>query len=194
MSEVQVPKLTRAEARVKAASMLQSLGTAGLDHENVLRLRNAIGTALTAITNAVPQKDGSFVQQSEEPAGGGTVTLTAEHFDMQKKQNEANLEAFKGLKEKAEEALQRERDIESEDQHNYMLDKQARQQEMHINEDKTDEAKEQRANLQEEKANAEKERADAEAAKAADMKYLEVLLSECETGSAAWDKRQEEAA
>merc|ERR1719161_3143565 len=188
MSEVQVPRLTRAEARVKAASMLQSLGTDSLDHDTVLNLRNAIGVALTAISNAVPEKDGSFVQ--EDP---GTVTISAAHFDMQKKQNEANLEAFKGLKEKAEQALQRERDQESEDQHNYMLDKQARQQEMHINEDKTDEAKEQRSNLQEEKANAENERAEAEATKAADMKYLQVLLAECEAGSKAWDQRQEEA-
>jgi len=191
MSEVQVPQLTRQEARVKAASMLQSLGTDSLNPDVVLHLRNAIGVALSAITNAVPDKDGAFVQQGEEPA---TQTISAEHYDMHKKNNEANLNAFKGLKEKAEKALQRERDQESEDQHNYMLDKQARQQEMHINEDKTDEAKEQRAALQEEKANAEKERADAEAAKAADMKYLEVLLTECEAGSKAWDQRQSEAA
>merc|ERR1719424_1636619 len=119
--------------------------------------------ALTAISNAVPDKDGSFVQTEDGP----NKQISSAHYDMAKKNNEANLEAFKGLKEKAEKALQRERDQESEDQHNYMLDKQARQQEMHVNEDKTDEAKEQRASLTEEKANAEKDRADTEATKAA---------------------------
>jgi len=192
MSEVQVPRLTRQEARAKAGVMLQALGTQDMDSDTVLHLRNAVGVALTAITNAVPMKDGTFVQESEEPAGE-TVTLSAANYDMAKKNNEANLQAFKGLKEKAEKALQRERDQESEDQHNYMLDKQARQQEIHLNEDKTDEAKEQRASLQEEKANAEKERAEAEATKAADMKYLAVLLAECEAGSKAWDQRQEGA-
>jgi len=191
MSEVHVPQMTREEARVKAASMLQALGTDDFDATTLLHLRDAIGLSLTAISNAVPDKDGAFVQQEAAPA---TATISNEHYDMHKKNNEANLAAFKGLKEKAEQALQRERDQESEDQHEYMLDKQARSQEIHLNEDKTEEAKEQRAALQEEKANAEKERADAEAAKAADMKYLEVLLAECETGSAAWDKRQEEAA
>jgi len=191
MAEVQMPQLTREEANRKAASMLQSLGTDGLSTETALHLGEAIGLALTAITNAIPEKDGSFVQSDEEPA---TQTISAAHYDMAKKNNEKNLQAFKGLKEKAEKALMREREIESEDQHNYMLDKQARQQEMHINEDKTDEAKEQRASLQEEKANAEKELAETKLTKEADMKYLSVLITECEAGSAAWDHRQEEAA
>jgi hypothetical protein len=186
MEEVHLPPLTRAEAREKAASMLQSLGTDDFDTDTILHLRDAIGLTLTAITNAVPDKDGAFVQSGEEPA---TQTISAANFDMHKKNNEKNLQAFKGLKEKAEKALQRERDNESEDQHNYMLDKQARQQEMHINEDKTDEAKEQRAGLQEETANAEKELAETKATKEADMKYLSVLLGECEAGSKAWDQR-----
>jgi len=88
--------------------MLQTLGTDGFDRDTIVHLGEAIGTALTAITNSVPEKDGSFVQSGEEPA---TQTITAAHYDMVKKNNEANLEAFKGLKEKAEQALQRERDI-----------------------------------------------------------------------------------
>merc|ERR1719420_254464 len=84
--------------------------------------------------------------------------------------------------------------MESENQHQYMMDKQARQQEMDICDDKTDKAKESRANFQEEKAEAEGELAEAEKTKAADMKYLEVLLTECESASAAWDERQKSAA
>merc|ERR1719161_1856269 len=197
MSQVQVQKLTPEEARTRATQYLQQLGTDEFDAQTIRNLRTTIGAALSAVVEAeYPGSSHAFVQQEAEAgedAAPATQTISAAHFDMQKKQNEANLEAFKGLKEKAEQALQRERDQESEDQHNYMLDKQARQQEMHINEDKTDEAKEQRSNLQEEKANAEKERAEAEATKAADMKYLQVLLAECEAGSKAWDQRQEEA-
>merc|ERR1719235_683798 len=66
MQKVHVPTMTREEARRKAASMLQSLGTDEFDTETIVRLGNTIGTALTAITNSVPNKDGSFVQ--EEPA------------------------------------------------------------------------------------------------------------------------------
>jgi len=79
MSEVQIPKLTREEARARAGAMLQSLGTDGFDQDTVLHLGNAIGIALTAVTDAVPEKDrdGAFVQ---EP-----VAISSAHFDMQKK-------------------------------------------------------------------------------------------------------------
>merc|ERR1719316_2262683 len=198
MSQVQVQKLTPEEARTRATQYLQQLGTDEFDAQTIRNLRTTIGAALSAVVEAeYPGSSHAFVQQEAEAgedAAPATQTISAAHYDMAKKNNEANLEAFKGLKEKAEQALQRERDQEAEDQHNYMLDKQARQQEMNINEDKTDEAKEQRPHLTEEKAAAEKERAEAEATKAADLKYLQVLLTECEAGSKAWDQRTEEAA
>merc|ERR1719335_924423 len=153
--------------------------------DTLKHLEETVTRALYALVqdpDALPRTSGAFVQQP--------VSITNEHFDMVKKNNEANLEAFKGLKEKAEQALQRERDQEAEDQHNYMLDKQARVQEMNVNEDKTEEAKGQRAQLTEEKAAAQKELNEAQATKDADMKYLKVLITECTAGSNAWDHRQ----
>merc|ERR1719420_2923205 len=111
--------------------------------DSLKALTRTVSSALLTLTQDPDAQghSGAFVQQP--------VQLSEENFDMIKKNNEANLAAFKGLKEKAEKALQKERDIESEDQHNYMLDKQARQQEMNVNDDKTEEAKSQRASLTE---------------------------------------------
>jgi len=197
MSQVQVQKLTPEEARTRATQYLQQLGTDEFDAQTIRNLRTTIGAALSAVVEAeYPGSSHAFVQQEAEAgedAAPATQTISAAHYDMAKKNNEANLEAFKGLKEKAEQALQRERDQEAEDQHNYMLDKQARVQEMNVNEDKTEEAKSQRAHLTEEKAAAQKELADVQTTKDADMKYLKVLLTECTAGSNAWDHRQQEA-
>jgi len=135
------------------------------------------------------KQEGAFVQA--DPAN---VEMSNEQLNSIQDTNAKNLETFKALTEKAEKALQSERDIESENQHQYMMDKQARTQEMHMCEDKTDKAKEDRANFQEEKAEAEGELAEAEKTKAADMKYLEVLLAECESASSAWDERKKSAA
>merc|ERR1719310_1317706 len=103
------------------------------------------------------KQEGVFMQEGGEAPAEGNVEISNEQLNSIQDTNAKNLETFKALTEKAEKALQSERDIESENQHQYMMDKQARTQEMHMCEDKTDKAKEDRANFAEEKAEAEGE-------------------------------------
>merc|ERR1719443_2159516 len=109
-------------------------------------------------------------------------------------QNEANLAAFEGLKGKAEEALQRQRDEETKAQSEHDIQVMTLKQAIALAENNVDDAKKERAGLAEEKAKAEEEKVDAEAAKAADEKSLEETTQECEATSAAWATRQKEAA
>merc|ERR1719443_1046219 len=109
-------------------------------------------------------------------------------------QNEANLAAFEGLKGKAEEALQRQRDEETKAQSEHDIQVMTLKQAIALAENNVDDAKKERAGLAEEKAKAEEEKVDAEAAKAADEKVLEETTQECEATSAAWATRQKEAA
>jgi len=174
-----------------ATEMMRRLDFRGVPVEALKRMERGLAQTLLYLeTDPMASKQqGMFIQ-----ADPGNVEMGAEQLNAIQDTNAKNLETFKALKEKAEKALQNERDIESENQHQYMLDKQARQQEMNICEDKTDKAKEDRANFQEEKAEAEGELAEAEKTKAADMKYLETLLAECESASKAWDERKQSAA
>merc|ERR1719443_1822955 len=109
-------------------------------------------------------------------------------------QNEANLAAFEGLKGKAEEALQRQRDEETKAQSEHDIQVMTLKQAIALAENNVDDAKKERAGLAEEKAKAEEEKVDAEAAQAADEKSLEATTQECEATSAAWATRQKEAA
>lgn len=172
-----------------AAALLQSLGTEGMSAEVVQRIETGLSKALNLLVHdpEAYKPVGVFVQEKAEAPE--TVTMKAGQVDQMQKTNAENMDAFEGLKKKAEKSLQQERDNESENKHEYMMDKQARVQEMNIIEDKTDKAKENRANFQEEMAEAEGEKKEAEETKAADMKYLQTLNTECETASAAWDER-----
>merc|ERR1719375_1527398 len=89
MAEVQVKKMTVEEARARATQFLQQLGTDDLDAQTIRNLRATIGAALSAVVQAqYPGSTGAFVQQEggEEPVA--TQTITNEHFDMVKKNNE----------------------------------------------------------------------------------------------------------
>merc|ERR550537_1623513 len=131
------------------------------------------------------EKSGAFVQ--EDPAGGDAMAS-------QVAQNEKNLAAFEGLKGKAEEALQKQRDEENKAASESAIQVMQLKQAIALAEDNVDDAKKERARLAEEKAKAEEEKADAEASKAADEKSLEETTQECEATSAAWATRQKEAA
>merc|ERR1719181_412311 len=130
------------------------------------------------------EQNSAFVQ--EEPGGDAMAAQVA--------QNEANLAAFEGLKGKAEEALQKQRDEETKAQSEHDIQVMSIKQAIALAENNVDDAKKERARLAEEKAKAEEEKADAEASKAADEKSLEETTQECEATSAAWATRQKEAA
>merc|ERR1719327_838280 len=108
-------------------------------------------------------------------------------------QNEKNLAAFEGLKGKAEEALQKQRDEETKKQSEHDVQVMTLKQTIALAENNVDDAKKERARLAEEKAKAEEEKADVEASKAADEKSLEETTQECDATSAAWATRQTEA-
>eukprot|EP00746_Dinoflagellata_sp_MGD_P158151 gnl/MRDRNA2_/MRDRNA2_86403_c0_seq5.p1 gnl/MRDRNA2_/MRDRNA2_86403_c0~~gnl/MRDRNA2_/MRDRNA2_86403_c0_seq5.p1 ORF type:complete len:741 (+),score=315.79 gnl/MRDRNA2_/MRDRNA2_86403_c0_seq5:99-2321(+) len=131
------------------------------------------------------EQNNAFVQ--EEPAAGDPMAA-------QIAQNEANLAAFEGLKGKAEEALQKQRDEENKAQSEHDIQVMQLKQAIALAEDNVDDAKKERSRLAEEKAKCEEEKADAEAAKAADEKSLEATTQECEATAAAWATRQKEAA
>lgn len=132
---------------------------------------------------ALLNKDGVLLQDGEEPAAA-----PAEGDN-----NANNLAAFEGLKGKAEEALQRQRDEEATKEHNFQLAIQSLKQAVDLAEGKVDDCKRDHARLSEEKAEAEGELAEVEAGKAADEKTLEGLKQQCDEGAQNWATRQKEA-
>merc|ERR1719159_1137505 len=104
-----------------------------------------------------------------------------------------NLAAFEGLKGKAEEALQRQRDEEVKKQNEHDLNIASLNQAVALAEDRLDDAKKDHSRISEDKSKAEGELADTEASKAADEKALESVTQECNDAAAAWDTRQKEA-
>merc|ERR1719335_366237 len=140
--------------------------------------------------------DGSSKQDAEDLQKTALVQEDQEPDAMaaQTAQNEKNLAAFEGLKGKAEEALQKQRDEETKAQSEHDVQVMTLKQSIALAENNVDDAKKERARLAEEKAKAEEEKADVEASKAADEKSLEETTKECEATSAAWATRQKEAA
>merc|ERR1719247_1553697 len=108
--------------------------------------------------------------------------------------NKKNLEMFEGLKGKAEESLQRTRDEEVKKQGEHDIQMMTLKQAIALAENDLDDAKKEHARISQEKAEAEEEKGDVEASRAADEKSLAETTAECDATSAAWAKRQEEAA
>merc|ERR1719421_877818 len=130
----------------------------------------------------------ALVQEQQDPAaaeGGGMAT--------QQQNNNENLAAFEGLKGKAEEALQKQRDEETKKQSEHDMNMMSLKQAIALAENNVDDAKKERSRLAQEKAQAEEELAKVEASKAADEKSLEETTHECDATSAAWATRQKEA-
>merc|ERR1719359_338302 len=88
-----------------------------------------------------------FIQQAEEPKN---VKVSAEAMAGQQENTENNINAFEGLKKKAEEALQRERDGEAEKIHNHEMTMLSLKEEQKLSQDKTDDCKRDKARLEEE--------------------------------------------
>merc|ERR1719333_1738624 len=106
---------------------------------------------------ALVNKDGSFLQNGEEPAeeAPATVEIGADQFGQMQQDSADNLAAFEGLKGKAEESLQRQRDEEVKKQQEHDMLIMSLKEAIHLAEDKVDDAKKDKARLSEEKAKAE---------------------------------------
>merc|ERR1719313_252427 len=103
------------------------------------------------------------------------------------------MDAFKGLKKKAEKALQDERDGEVNAQQAHSMNKQALTDQKMLLEHKEADAKKDKLQLTEEKEEALSELAEIAETQKADEEYLKKLVSECTASGHAWDVRQSEA-
>merc|ERR1719359_1803025 len=74
-----------------------------------------------------------FIQQAEEPKN---VKVSAEAMAGQQENTENNINAFEGLKKKAEEALQRERDSDAQKQHNHEMNMMSLKEAQKLSQDK----------------------------------------------------------
>merc|ERR1719379_1891215 len=132
-------------------------------------------------------------EPAEEATPAPTVEIGAEAFQGMQENTQSNLAAFEMLKGKAEESLQRMRDAEGQEKHNFDLRKQSLLDAIHLAEDKMDDAKRDHTRVSEEKAEAEGEKVKVEESKAAAEKLLASLTSECDKASADWAARQQGA-
>merc|ERR1712232_1360975 len=104
------------------------------------------------------------------------------------------LAAFEGLKGKAEEGLQRQRDEETKKQNEHNLNVMSLKQAVALAENKLDDAKKDHARISQEKHEAEGEMAVTQDSMAADEKALASVTNDCNAASATWTTRQSEAA
>jgi len=126
------------------------------------------------------EKNGAFIQQSEDPMAG------------QLAQNDDNLAAFESLKGKAEEALQKLRDEEAKKQSEHTVNMASLKGAIALAENNVDDAKKEKARISKEKADAENELGEAQASKAADEKTLAEIQHECMETSVAYETRVKE--
>lgn len=122
---------------------------------------------------------------------GRKLSMLQESFDPSEKSQ--SVEVVGGLVEKAEKALQAEREAETNQAQNHALAMQALKDETMLADDKISDNKKDKSKLTEEAAEAEADRAAATEAKAADEKFLARLKAECKGTSDAWANRQKEA-
>eukprot|EP00746_Dinoflagellata_sp_MGD_P000782 gnl/MRDRNA2_/MRDRNA2_101417_c0_seq1.p1 gnl/MRDRNA2_/MRDRNA2_101417_c0~~gnl/MRDRNA2_/MRDRNA2_101417_c0_seq1.p1 ORF type:complete len:736 (+),score=241.76 gnl/MRDRNA2_/MRDRNA2_101417_c0_seq1:108-2315(+) len=143
------------------------------------RLFSRTVNAMMKDPEVAAQGKGSFLQQAqmEEP-----------------QQNTADsLAAFEGLKKKAEDALNREREQDKKEANELMVEKQALMGATKLLQNKLDDCNEDKNKLAEELAQAQGELKAAVEAKAKDEKYVEELTYQCEEAAKAWDARQQQA-
>merc|ERR1719265_463493 len=133
-----------------------------------------------------------FIQRAQQDPPEN-VEVSAEAMAGQQENTENNINAFEGLKKKAEEALQRERDGEVEKQHNHEQRLISLKEAQKLSQDKTDDCKRDRARISEEKGEAEGVKATNEESRAEDEKNLKALTTECDNAASAWETRQTEA-
>lgn len=108
-------------------------------------------------------------------------------------ENNDNLAAFEGLKGKAEESLQKQRDEENKKQSEYNIKLAQLKQAIALAADNLDDAKKEKAGLSEDIAKAKGELTEATASKEADAKALKTVQHECQEAAIAWEQRMKEA-
>jgi len=124
---------------------------------------------------------------------GKKLSMLQETDSMDPGAKSQSVEVVTGLVEKAEKALQAEREAETNQAQAHALAMQALKDEMMLADDKIADNKKDKSKLSEEAAKAEGEKAAASEAKAADEKFLARLKAECKGTSDAWESRQTEA-
>jgi len=171
----------------EAAPALLQTGSKHNRHEMDVVTLAKMKRAMTLMVNSVwvdpeSKKNLALMQSAQDPeAADGPAS------------DDENLAAFEGLKGKAEESLQRQRDEEVKKQNEHNLNVVSLKQAIALAEEKVDDAKRDKNRLAEEKAKAEDELGEVKASKAADEKTLAAVTQECNDGAAAWDNRQKEA-
>merc|ERR1719191_1302322 len=176
-----IPHLTRDMLKVADLSKLQSamskvIDSLGKDPETQKNFKAVSG----------------FIQRATEDPPEN-VQVSAEAMAGQEENTENNINAFEGLKKKAEEALQRERDGEVEKQHAHEMTMISLKEEQKLTQDKIDDCKRDKARNEEEKGEAEGIKATNEESRAEDEKSLKALTTECDNAASAWETRQTEA-
>merc|ERR1719191_1641150 len=176
-----IPHLTRDMLKVADLSKLQSamskvIDSLGKDPETQKNFKAVSG----------------FIQRATEDPPEN-VQVSAEAMAGQEENTENNINAFEGLKKKAEEALQRERDGEVEKQHAHEMTMISLKEEQKLTQDKIDDCKRDKARNEEEKGEAEGIKATNEESRAEDEKSLKALTTECDNAASAWETRQSEA-
>jgi len=170
----------------------------GANMHRLLKIMEKAVSSFTADIDTHKKGDnGAFMQQSEDPLAGLGQAAGGENsgevVEEEKSDPKEQMEAFAGLKKKAEASLQKERDGEVNAAQAHVMNKQALTDQVNLAKYKEEDCKKDKMELSEEKAEAEKEIATTAATKAADEKYLKKLVSECTASSHAWDVRQSEA-
>eukprot|EP00746_Dinoflagellata_sp_MGD_P153987 gnl/MRDRNA2_/MRDRNA2_84584_c0_seq1.p1 gnl/MRDRNA2_/MRDRNA2_84584_c0~~gnl/MRDRNA2_/MRDRNA2_84584_c0_seq1.p1 ORF type:complete len:705 (+),score=285.35 gnl/MRDRNA2_/MRDRNA2_84584_c0_seq1:102-2216(+) len=186
------PPPVEAEGEEAPAGLVQ-VGTKHSHDDHLAKMKKVLSMAVNSIwvdpeskkNLALLKKDGAFLQQGEEPA--------TRSLDEANEEKSEDLEAFEGLKGKAEEALQRLRDEEVKKQNEHDVQMMTLKQQIALCENDLDDSKKEKARIAQEKSEAEEELVETEATKAADEKVLKSTTEECEMAAAAWTKRQSEA-
>lgn len=176
-----IPKMTQSMLKAADLGKLQSamakvVDSLGKDPETQRNI-NTVSGFIQQVQKEEPQN----VQVSEEALAG------------QAENTENSMNAFEGLKKKAEEALQRERESDANKQHAHEMTMMTLKEEQKLAGDKTEDCKKDKARLAEEKGEAEGVKATNEESKAEDEKNLKALTTECDNAASAWETRQSEA-
>jgi chromosome segregation ATPase len=141
---------------------------------------------------ALVYKGGQFLQSGEDPLDAIAAPATGHLAEANEEKNE-HLEAFEGLRGKAEEALQRMREEEAKKEQEHSMNIASLKQAIALAENNLDDTKREHARISQEKAEATEELSETEAAKAADETALKSVTAECTAAAEAWSTRQSEA-
>merc|ERR1719420_2511918 len=144
-------------SKVNKAPVLTQEMLHGANMNRLLKIMEKTVNSFSGDVNAKRDKQATGLVQEDplaglgQSAGGENRGPAAEE---EKQDPDEQLAAFEGLKKKAEEALQRERDGEVNAQQNHAMNKQALTNQMNLLKDKEADCKKDKLDLTEEKENA----------------------------------------